>query len=86
MDNFLIGVLASLTASLIGYIVCLCIKKVKSHSVQESDLDVELKFSFKFKKISIKLFRTSLYFQIDCSSSCFYYTTNWYRYSKIIYL
>ncbi|HBF0146866.1 TPA: hypothetical protein ACKOQA_001355 [Clostridioides difficile] len=50
MDNFLIGVLASLTASLIGYIVCLCIKKVKSHSLCESDLDVELKFSFKFKK------------------------------------
>ncbi|MER0285168.1 hypothetical protein ABRY17_14795 [Clostridioides difficile] len=50
MDNFLIGVLASLTATLIGYIVCIFIKKVKSHSVQESDLDVELNFSFKFKK------------------------------------
>ncbi|KPI48696.1 type I toxin-antitoxin system toxin [Clostridioides difficile] len=50
MDNFLIGVLASLTATLIAYVIGKLIKKVKSHSVQESDLDVELNFSFKFKK------------------------------------
>ncbi|EGT5271475.1 type I toxin-antitoxin system toxin [Clostridioides difficile] len=48
MDNFLISVLASLTASLIGYIVCICIKKVKSHSGQ-SDFSFELKIKFKKK-------------------------------------
>ncbi|MCC0630177.1 MULTISPECIES: hypothetical protein [unclassified Clostridioides] len=52
MDNFLFNVLASLTATII---VCLTskliiVKKTKSHSRPKSDLLVEFKFLFKFKK------------------------------------
>ncbi|MER0283515.1 MULTISPECIES: type I toxin-antitoxin system toxin [unclassified Clostridioides] len=50
MDNFLIGVLASLTATLIAYVIGKLIKKAKSHSRAKSDLIVEFKFMFKSKK------------------------------------
>ncbi|WP_131036104.1 type I toxin-antitoxin system toxin [Clostridioides difficile] len=49
MDNFLIGVLASLTASLIGYLNSKLFKKVKSHSGR-SDFSFELKIKFKKNK------------------------------------
>ncbi|HBG1250493.1 TPA: hypothetical protein KPG67_001347 [Clostridioides difficile] len=50
MDNFLIGVLASLTATLIAYVIGKLVKKAKSHSRAKSDLIVEFKFMFKSKK------------------------------------
>ncbi|HBG7258675.1 type I toxin-antitoxin system toxin [Clostridioides difficile] len=52
MDNFLFNVLASLTASIIVYLISKLIKakKAKSHSRPKSDLLVEFKFLFKFKK------------------------------------
>ncbi|UWD46862.1 hypothetical protein NYR90_09890 [Clostridioides difficile] len=49
MDNFLLNVLASLIASLIEYIFCICIQKVKSHS-GKSDFSFELKIKFKRNK------------------------------------
>ncbi|MCC0697649.1 type I toxin-antitoxin system toxin [Clostridioides sp. ES-S-0048-02] len=51
MDNFLLSVLASLTASLIGYTVCICIKNVKSHSTRgKSKSGWEFDFKIKFHK------------------------------------
>ncbi|ENY9964207.1 TPA: type I toxin-antitoxin system toxin [Clostridioides difficile] len=50
MDNFLFNVLASLTASVVVYLISKLFKKAKSHSRTKSDLLVEFKFIFKFKK------------------------------------
>ncbi|WP_165480845.1 type I toxin-antitoxin system toxin [Clostridioides difficile] len=51
MDNFLLSILASLIASLIGYIVCRCIKNVKSHSTRgKSKSGWEFDFKIKFHK------------------------------------
>ncbi|KPI46126.1 hypothetical protein KW95_20410 [Clostridioides difficile] len=47
MNEFLLGVLASLTASFVTYIVS---KKVKSHSEQESDLELDVKIKFNKKR------------------------------------
>ncbi len=48
MDNFLFNVLASLTASVVVYLISKLFK-AKSHSRAKSDLQVEFKFIFKFK-------------------------------------
>ncbi|CCL16232.1 hypothetical protein AB2V88_12105 [Clostridioides difficile] len=50
MDKFLFNVLASLTASVVVYLISKLFKKAKSHSRAKSDLQVEFKFIFKFKK------------------------------------
>ncbi|MCC0680022.1 hypothetical protein IC218_07045 [Clostridioides sp. ES-S-0005-03] len=49
MDNFLQGILASLVASLIVYLISKLFKKVKSHSGR-SDFSFELKIKFKKNK------------------------------------
>ncbi len=52
MDNFLFNVLASLTASVVVYLISKLFK-AKSHSRTKSDLRVEFKFIFKSKINSV---------------------------------